>query len=129
MPASARAFGLEGAGPSRFAEFSNNVVYKAGATPVWSDAHSTLASFTSAFGAKATGNSQANPDVTTPTLANGWAMTPNTGSILIDGGHPSRSSNTGFDRYIITGTRRDIGAEEANSTTQAPWGPTGARLQ
>lgn len=128
-PASARAFGLEGAGPSRFAAFSNNVVYKSGATPVWSDAYSTLSAFETAFGSKAASNTQADPNVGTPTLGNGWAMVPNVGSLLIDGGHATRSALTDVDRYLPAGVRRDIGSREYGRTTQAPLGPTGARIQ
>jgi hypothetical protein len=129
MPAGQVAFGLESQGASRFAAFSNNVVYKSGGTPTWANTHSTIAAFQTAFGVKAVSNSSSDPEATTPTLGNSWSMALTNGAgFAVNGGHSSLGPLTDVDRYLRVGIP-DIGAFEFGRTTLAQQGPTSVRTQ
>jgi hypothetical protein len=124
---SAKCFNYGGRSSASFVASGSNLCFSAGSNqPTWYEGGNLA---TAQAAGLESGSLTNNPQISaTPSAANFWRVTVNSGSPAINAGHASRSSQSAA-RRLKPDSQRDIGAEEFGATVTLPQAPTGARAQ
>ena len=118
-------FNTSGLAPAAFAAFDNNLCHYSATQGMWDATRATLA-LQQAAGLDMK-SLNVNPDLVTPVGPN-FTLTANSGSPLLNAGHPTLSSKFGKGG-VKRDTSPDIGAFETGATTVVPNSPTRIGLQ
>lgn len=98
--------------------FTNNLCFHQGGNGRWSSAYATLAAARIAGFDTGPANLDTDPALTVvPTLANGWSMKVNSGSLAINNGNATYKAPNAIKGYPAVGGR-DIGAFEFGSNPE-----------